>query len=152
MKDVIIRSAFPKDNKQIGQLIYDTVRTINRKDYTQEQVEAWAPDAELFSVYEGYAFVADFHGKIIGFGNLTSNGYLHRLYVHKDFQGKKIGSLLLRAIEERARELGLSEMTTEASVTAKPFFLSQGWDLIEKQTKIFREVSFINFKMSKNLQ
>jgi len=149
---VIIRPASPKDNKQIGQLIYDTVRTINRKDYTQEQVEAWAPDVELFSVYEeSYAFVADFHGKIIGFGNLTSNGYLHRLYVHKDFQGQGVGSLLLRAIEEKARELGLSKMTTEASLTAKPFFLSQGWDLMEEQTKIFREVSFINFKMSKKL-
>lgn len=27
-----IRPANPKDGKQIGQLIYDTVRTINRKD------------------------------------------------------------------------------------------------------------------------
>ena len=37
--NIKIRLAHPDDAKQIGQLIYDTVRTINRKDYNQQQTE-----------------------------------------------------------------------------------------------------------------
>ncbi len=42
-------------------------------------------------------------------------------------------------------------MTTEASITAKPFFLAKGWQIDEQQTVILREVSFINYKMHKCL-
>lgn len=150
--NIRVRLAQPKDGKQIGQLIYDTVRTINRKDYSELQVGAWAPDPVIFSTFdESYAFVAELGNKIVGFANLTSAGYLHRLYVHKDFQGQGIGSLLLDALEAKARSAGLKELTTEASITAKPFFMARGWVVKAEQTKILREVSFINFKMYKKI-
>lgn len=150
--EIEIRPAHLDDGKQIGQIIYDTVRSINRKDYSQQQVEAWAPDPFIFSTYEeSYAFVAELKGLIVGFGNLTSSGYLHRFYVHKEFQGQRIGSLLLKSLEDKARALGLKEITTEASITAKPFFLAKGWIVKEQQAKIWRDVSFINYKMHKKI-
>lgn len=152
MSTVHIRRSKPKDGAQIGQLIYDTVRTINIRDYSEEQVQAWAPDPEIFSTYdECCAYVAEINGKIVAFGNLTLDGYLHRFYVHKDFQGQGIGAELLRAIEAKAKELNLSEIRTEASITAKPFFLSQGYTILEQQKKILRGVAFINYKMVKVL-
>lgn len=151
--DIRIRPARPDDGKQIGRMIYDTVRAINRKDYSEPQVEAWAPDPYIFSTYdESYAYVAELKGEIVGFGNFTSEGCLHRFYIHKDFQGQGIGSRLLEALEARALSIGLTEMTTEASITAKAFFLSKGWVIKMQNTKIFREVSFINFKMYKILR
>jgi putative acetyltransferase len=147
-----VRPAESSDGPQIGQLIYDTVRKINRKDYSQEQVKAWAPDPIIFSTYEpSYAYVAERNGRILGFANLTSTGYLHRLYVHKDFQGQGIASRLLQALEIKARELGLHEITTESSITAKAFFLAHGFLVQQEQVKILRRVSFINFKMYKKL-
>lgn len=57
--NIFIREALPEDGKAIGKLIYDTVRTINLKDYTHAQVAAWAPDEEIFSTYgESFAYVA----------------------------------------------------------------------------------------------
>lgn len=148
--EIKIRPAHLHDGKQIGLLIYDTVHTINRNDYDQQQVEAWAPNPTIYSTYEeSFAYVADLNDVILGFGNLTSTGYLHRFYIHKDFQGQGIGSLLLEALENKAQVLGLKEITTEASITAKPFFLAKGWLVQEKQTIALRNVSFTNYKMSK---
>lgn len=150
--EIKVRPARPDDGKQIGQLIYDTVHSINRRDYSQEQVEAWTPDPFIFSTYEeSFAYVAELRGLILAFGNLTSTGYLHRFYVHKDFQGQGIGSLLLESLESQARAIGLKEMTTEASITAKPFFEAKGWSVQQQQTKILRDVSFINYKMYKKI-
>lgn len=150
--NIILRSARPEDAQQIGQLIYDTVRIINRKDYTEEQVKAWAPDPMIFSTYtESYAYVAEVNGVIAGFGNLNSEGYLHRFYIHKDYQGLGVGSQLLGALESKAKELGLPQIRTEASITAKPFFLAKGWTEDLEQTVQFRGLSFINYKMSKKI-
>lgn len=149
---LVIRPARSEDGRQIGELIFDTVRTVNRRDYDQQQVEAWVPDPLTYSTFEEKgAYVADLEGRIVGFGNLTATGYLHRFYIHKDFQRQGIGLLLLDALEVRARELKLTEMTTEASITAKPFFLARGWNIQEKQTVVLRGISFINYKMSKAL-
>ena len=38
-----LRRYRPSDCAGILRLFYDTVHTVNRKDYTEEQVEAWAP-------------------------------------------------------------------------------------------------------------
>lgn len=150
--DIKIRSAQPEDGKQIGQLIYDTVHTINRRDYSEQQVGAWAPDPLTYSTWnESFAYVAELNGVIAGFGNLTPTGYLHRFYIHKDFQGKGIGTLLLKVLENKAQKLGLKEISTEASVTAKSFFQAQGWIVEKQQTKVLREVLFINYKMRKKI-
>lgn len=149
---LVIRPAMPEDGKQIGQLIFDTVRTINRRDYNQQQVEAWVPDPFIYASFaERGAYVADLEGSIVGFGNITETGYLHRFYIHRDFQRQGIGSLLYDALERQAQALKLKEMTTEASITAKPFFLAKGWKVQDRQTVILREVSFINYKMCKAL-
>ncbi len=148
-----IRAACPDDADQIGQLIFDTVRSININDYSQEQVEAWAPDSQIFRTYpESFAYVAEIDGKIVGFANITPEGYLNRFYTHKDYQGQGMGSLLLTQIEEKAKLLQLPVIRTEASITAKPFFLSKGWIVKEQQTVFLRGLSFINFKMEKLVQ
>jgi putative acetyltransferase len=147
---ITIRPALPDDGKQIGQLIFDSVRSINIKDYSHEQVEAWAPDPFIFSTYgESFAYVAELGSLIVGFGNITDSGYLHRFYIHKDYQRQGIGSLLLEAIESKSRAHGINEITTEASITAKPFFLANGWIVKEQQTKVLRGQTFINFRMLK---
>lgn len=152
LHNISIRPALQEDGVQIGQLIYETVRSINCRDYTEEQVKIWAPDPYIYSTYEdSYAYVADLDGKILGFSNLTQEGYLHRFYVHKDFQNQGIGSRLLHAIETKGINLELQEIHTEASVTAKPFFMAKGYVLREEQIKILRGMKFINYKMYKIL-
>ena len=147
-----IRPAQLEDGNQIGQLIYDTVHSINTQDYTEEQVKVWVPDPLIYSTYEeSYAYIAELEGKVLGFANITSEGYLHRFFVHKDFQRQGIASQLLAALEEKARELNIKEIDTEASITAKPFFLAKGYLVKEEQVITLRDMNFINYKMFKIL-
>lgn len=89
---IIIRQYQPSDCREVMQLFYDTVRTINAKHYTTEQLNVWAPvpgriDFEKWnrSLQEHYSVVA-VDGKIItGFGDITETGYLDRLFVHTDY-------------------------------------------------------------------
>ncbi len=145
-----MRPAQFNDGMQIGELIFDTVHSINIQDYTHEQINVWAPNPLMYSTYEeSYAYVAELDGKILGFTNMTFEGYLHRFYIHKDYQRQGVGSLLLDAVETKALEMGLKQIFLEASITSKPFFLAKGYQEKEKQVIVLRGMTFINHKMLK---
>jgi GNAT superfamily N-acetyltransferase len=144
------------DQSHIGQLFYDTVHTVNRKDYTQHQVDAWAPDTSKTGQFprpleKNYSYIAEKNGLIIGFGDISSDGYLDRLFVHKDFQRCGVASKLLKVLESKAKDLHLTEITTEASITAKPFFLAKGYLVKEEQVKVVKDTTLTNFKMYKKI-
>ena len=40
--EMIIRQYQPTDCKELAELFYNTVHTVNAKDYTKEQLDAWA--------------------------------------------------------------------------------------------------------------
>ena len=56
---------------------------------------------------------------IVGFGDIDDTGYLDRLYVHRDYQGKGIASAICSKLE---KAVGADRITTHASVTARGFF------------------------------
>ena len=39
-----IRTYQSSDRKEITELFYNTVHTVNMRDYTKEQVDVWAPE------------------------------------------------------------------------------------------------------------
>lgn len=152
-----IRLFQPKDADQIAQLFHDTVREVNLGDYSITQVNAWAPDDLYFRNWvevcsSRFTYVAEASGVILGFGELEANGHLDCFYCHKDYQGQGVGRQIYRAIETKARELGLDRLFTEASITAKPFFQKQGFSVITEQQVIRRGETLINYRMEKFLQ
>ncbi|WP_313640315.1 GNAT family N-acetyltransferase [Paenibacillus sp.] len=154
-----IRAYQESDISQLISLFYETVHTVNKQDYSQEQLDAWAPkeEAELklttwrTSFRQNITYVAEINGCLIGFSDMTVEGHLDRLYVHKDFQGQGVASALIYKLELKARELGLHEMDTEASITARPFFERHGYQIIEKQSVERKGVLLVNYRMSKKL-
>ena len=145
-----------RDTQQIVKLFYDTVHEVNIRDYTQAQVEAWAPadmDIERWtkSLSSKFTFVAEEGEKIAGFGELEPSGHIDRFYCHQDFQRQGVGRLILKQIESKAQELGINKLFTEASITARPFFESQGFIVVRKQEVERRGQKLINFAMEKNI-
>ena len=153
-----VRTYEPEDLAEIYQLFYDTVHAINSKDYNQKQIDAWAPKAPDLqkwqtSLRDNFSFVAiDVDTKkIIGFSDLQKDGSLNRGYVHKEYIGLGIGKALLKVREDKARSIGLHHVTSAVSITAKPFFLSQGYAVVKEQTVKIGDVAFTNFLMTKEL-
>ena len=158
MKNTIkIRRYLPDDVKYIVNLFYQTVHTINVKDYSQEQLDAWAP-ASLLEDYSAWSlklekskpFVALLNEKIVGFAEFEPNGHIDCFYVHHKYQGMGVGALLMQAINEEAKKESIARIFSEVSITAKPFFLHHGFKIVEQQHVQVRGIEFINFKMEKH--
>jgi len=84
---------------------------------------------------------------IAGFGDITREGYLDRLYVHKDYQGQGIATALCNELENAIES---DKFTTHASITAKPFFERRGYQVIREQQVTRNGVQLTNYVMEKN--
>lgn len=151
-----IRLFKAQDGEQVAQLFHDTVRQVNIHDYSKEQVKAWAPDDIYFRNWvqicsNRFTYVADLMGKIIGFGELETNGHIDCFYCHKDYQRCGVGRKIYQAMELKAIELGISCLFTSASITAKPFFQRMGFSVIKEQQVNCRGEIFTNYRMEKLL-
>lgn len=146
-----IRGYIPSDCVRLTELFYDTVHTVNAGDYTKEQLDAWAcenPDLAEWnrSLSEHHALVAVEDGVIVGFGDMDADGYLDRLYVHKDYQKRGIAFAICGRLERAAE---CDRIFTHASVTALPFFLKRGYRIIREQRVERRGVFLKNYVMEK---
>lgn len=146
-----LREYQPSDCKEITELFYHTVHTVNAKDYTKEQLNVWATgqvDVKKWnqSLQEHYSIVAVENDVIVGFGDIDSTGYLDRLFVHADYQGKGIATAICDQLEQSAPE----NITTHASITAKPFFEKRGYKVVKKQQIERQGIFLTNFCMEKS--
>ncbi len=133
----------------MAKLFYDTVHSVNARDYSPLQLDVWATgqvDLEAWhrSFSEHATWIAEVDGQIVGFGDADETGYLDRLYVHKDFQRRGVATALCDRLEQ-----GHARMTTHASITALPFFLRRGYAVVREQRVERRGVFLTNFVMEK---
>lgn len=138
LTDIIIRTFQKEDLEPVLQLFYETVHTVNARDYNELQLQAWAPkrlDRErwLQSLEKNICYVAEYRGVIVGFGDYNDEHYIDRLFTHKDYQGKGVASYILQKLEKEAVNLGHGDIYTEASITAKSFFERKGFICIKEQ-------------------
>lgn len=148
---MILRSYTSADLDELLTLFYETVHTVNARDYTPTQLDAWAPctpdRARWACTLQGHtSLVAVERGQIIGFGDMDDTGYLDRLYVHKDHQRQGVATALCDALEA---SVAAPVFTTHASLTAVPFFTRQGYRVLHARQVECRGVTMTNFAMEK---
>lgn len=148
---MFIRRYETSDCKELVKLFYNTVHFINAKDYTKEQLNVWATgsvDLEKWnqSLLSHFSVVAVEDGIIVGFGDIDRTGYLDRLYVHKDYQSQGIATAICDKLEYI---FDVEKITTDASITAKPFFEKRGYKVIKKQNVEKDGVLLQNYVMQK---
>ena len=88
-------------------------------------------------------------GNIIGFSSMNAGGHLHSLFVHKDWQCKGVGTRLLAEAERLAMEYGAGKITSEVSITARPFFERHGYKTVKEQKAKANRMYLTNFVMEK---
>lgn len=150
MSEFLIRSYAEDDLDESLAMIRKTICVVNLGDYSKDQVEAWQKIDKL-SWSENVAthqalVVVNKEDKIVGFGDMTQEGYLDHLFVDADFQGQGIASLLLQTLEANHAQ---QTLTTHASITARPFFEARGFHVVREQTVSLRGEKFVNYEMKK---
>ena len=148
---MLIRPYRSADCPALAELFYETVHTVCARDYTPEQLDAWAT-GEVDLAAWGVSFLAHrtlaaVEGEtIVGFADMDGSGYLDRLYVHRDFQRRGVATTLCDTLEAAT---AAETFTTHASRTARPFFECRGWRVTRERTVFRRGVALNNFVMEK---
>lgn len=142
---------YKEDCPILADLFYNTVHFVNKKDYTKEQLNVWASgkidlNAWNISFSQHYTIIAEIDNTIVGFGNMTYDGYLDRLYVHKDYQNQGIGTKICDTLEYKIKT---KKYTTHASITTKPFFEKRGYKLVKEQQVNRQGIYLTNYVMEK---
>lgn len=153
--EIVIRPYTETDAPYLAAIFYNTIHKVNMKDYTEEQLNVWAPSSSLQA--ESWMqkwrklppLVAMCNNRIAGFAEFESNGHIDCFYCHHEYQGRGVGSALMAAIEQRAREIKLNHIFAEVSITAKPFFEAKGFVVKNEQSVDIRGVALTNFVMIK---
>ena len=104
------------DCKAMLELFYNTVHTINIKDYTKEQCNAWTFNIKNINQWHqrftsSFTVVAVESDQVIGFRNINEQGFMDMLYVHHEYQNRKIATLICERLE---KEYNIDKIRTDA--------------------------------------
>jgi len=146
----------------LRRLFFETVHEVNSRDYTAEQLAVWAPtefDADAWSerIIRNQPFVcAEVDDEndtdiLAGFADVQPDGYIDQFFVHHQWQRQGVGKRLMQAIHDQAAEWGLTELVSDVSITARPFFEAWGFVVVTPQQVVRDGVTLDNFRMRKML-
>ncbi|CAA6800313.1 MAG: GNAT family N-acetyltransferase [uncultured Thiotrichaceae bacterium] len=140
------------DEKELWELFYNTIHNVNIQDYDQAQVATWAPEdldknfvVQKFRGIDPFVVICD--GKIIGYADIQSDGYIDHFYCHHEFQRQGVGSMLFATLEKEAREKGVFKMYSNVSITARPFFEALGFSVEKEQLIQVGDQKLKNYRM-----
>lgn len=148
---ILLREYQPSDCQILADLFYNTVHTINIRDYSNEQINAWA-DGNIninewnSSLLSHYTIIAEINKTIAGFGDIDKTGYLDRLYVHHNFQHQGIATAICNMLEQ---SVNTTKIITHASITARGFFEKRNYKVIKEQQVQRHNISLTNYVMER---
>ena len=148
-----IRKYRETDINEIAKLFYNTVHDVNRSDYSEEQLNAWASgnvnlESWNNSFLKNHTFVVEINGIITGFGDITTDGYLNMLYIHKNYQRQGIATAICNELE---KSINVNKISVHASITAKGFFEKKGYKVVKSQKVKRKGVYLKNYLMEKEI-
>ncbi|MBB5190822.1 putative acetyltransferase [Silvimonas terrae] len=119
---------------------FASVSVLAAADYTPEQRRAWV-DLALNNAEDWRQKLATQFGwkaveneTVLGFILLVpQDNLVDWLYVAPAAANNGVATQLLRELERTARNLGMSQLETHASVTAQRFFARRGYEVVEQQ-------------------
>jgi putative acetyltransferase len=126
------------------------------RDYHPALIERWAPhDQNMLQWTDRLAqknpFVAVVDNEIVGMAEIDPHGFIDYFYVHPSWQDRGIGKALLATLESEASKQRVNVISADVSITAKAFFLSQGFRVTEAKSNIILGHPAPNFRMQKAL-
>lgn len=147
-----------KDGEELAlrAVFHSAIHRIARNDYTQAQLDAWAPavfDQALWidKIRAIRPYVVELAGRIVAYADVQPNGCIDHFFVSGDHARKGAGALLMNHIIGLADRSGTGTLTSHVSLTAQPFFAKFGFDVVEARTNVIRGVMVPNALMELRL-
>ena len=133
-----IRRTRDEDYVEMADLRKNTIRSVNANDYPEHVIHTWSSTLEADDLRAGAShckrWVALAGNDIVGFCEHTFACEISRVYVHKDHLRKGVGSSLLKVAEDSLKDLGCLQIRIESSITARAFYETHGYEVIERTT------------------
>ena len=151
-----LRQITTKDQLELKKVYFDSIQSIDKNIYSQEQKRAWASkawDNPNFdkSIKHGKGWLLSEQGIIITFALRYPDNRIALFYCKGKYQRKGYGSRLLNKLEDEAKKEGLESLSTEASLISYKLFLKNKWQIIRKEKVIINNIFFERYKMTKLL-
>jgi len=156
----------PDDRPQLLRLLGQTIAVLGPQAYTPDQVAAWGQASqhhlsqEPDPLIQGITLVAHRPnpgainrriGSAIGFGQLQPLDRVAMLYIAAAWVGQGVGKALYGQLETIAQRQGVTQLRTEASHLARPFFQAQGFEVQRREWVVLGGVAIDRFVMLKAL-
>ncbi|WP_129748496.1 GNAT family N-acetyltransferase [Flavobacterium anhuiense] len=153
---MIFKQATISDLNEMQQLYIETIQIVCKNDYDSTQIKAWISGVKnterwIEVIEKQFVLLAIIENKIVGFGTLKDGNYIDFFYIHKDFQRQGIADKILKELEMEAKKHNSTIITSDISITAKPFFEKKGFVVNAEQKNIRLGIELINFNMEKEL-
>jgi putative acetyltransferase len=134
------------------EVYYSAIHLVARRDYSPEQIQAWAPrdlDQGLWATrIRGInPFVAELAGEPVGYADIQADGYIDHFFVSGHHGRRGIGTALMNHLLDEARAASLTELRSDVSRTAQPFFERFGFTVVEERQPELRGVVIPNALM-----
>lgn len=153
-----IRPYASRDASAIAALFRRSVRAIGPRDYTAEQVAAWASAAPSPARIEALArdgrtmlVAVDAADRPLAFGDLEPDGHIRFLYCAPEAAGSGVAAMLCAALERDARARGVTRLHAAASEAARRFFLRVGFRVVSRRDFAVAGVPIHNYAVEKVL-
>jgi putative acetyltransferase len=149
-----IRNYQLSDAPVLWNIFYHTIRHINRRDYSQAQVCAWAPDHVDAALWQQKMndispYIAEIDGCIVGYADLQADGLIDHFFCHHQYQGRGVGGQLMEHIFAQSKVKGINRLYSDVSITVRPFYQRFGFVVTREQLLEIRGAKLKNFVMKK---
>lgn len=151
------KNATISDLKEMQELYIETIKHVCKNDYNSAQIDVWISGVKnterwVAVINTQFVLLAIIEDQIVGFGTLKDGNYIDFFYIHKDFQRQGIADRLLTELQLEAKKQHSKVITSDVSITARPFFEKKGFIVKAEQRNIRFGIELINYKMEKNLE
>lgn len=155
---MLIRHAEASDIPALEKLIPQSVRLLSTNYYTAEQIESgltyiFGVDSQL--IEDGTYYVAHVDGEIVGCGGWSKRRTLYggdqaktevdsllnpevdaarirAFFVHPDRKRQGIGSRIMQACEQAAKQSGFAVLELVATLPGEPLYKAFGYEAVER--------------------
>ncbi len=135
---MVIRRFKLEDAVELSDVIIETVKISNSKDYPPKYVEmnvlSHSPKALIERANKSHMYVVCDESKIIGCGAIAeffeskTESILLTIFVLPNYQGRGIGRKIIETLEQDEYFTRASRIEVPASITALEFYKKMGYD------------------------